>query len=79
MFPVFGFFQTAPYVGLGDTVYGDTIDNGLRTSDTVSWVKGKHEMKFGVDWRFQQFCPLNYQNTSGSYYFWAAQTAATSN
>ncbi|MFY9802650.1 MAG: carboxypeptidase-like regulatory domain-containing protein [Candidatus Acidiferrales bacterium] len=79
MFPAFGFFQTSPYVGLGDNVYGDTIDNGLRTSDTVSWIKGKHEMKFGVDWRFQQFSPLNYQNTSGSYYFWAAQTAGTSN
>ena len=79
MFPAFGFFQTSPFVGLGDNVDGDTIDNGLRTSDTVSWVKGKHEMKFGVDWRFQQFSPLNFQNTSGSYYFWAAQTAATSN
>jgi hypothetical protein len=79
MFPAFGFFQTAPYQALGDNVDGDTIDNGLRTNDTVSWVRGKHEMKFGVDWRFQQFSPLNYQNTSGSYYFWAAMTAATSN
>ena len=75
MFPAFGFFQTAPYVGLGDNVDGDTIDNGLRTSDTLSWIRGKHELKFGVDWRFQQFSPLNFQNTSGSYYFWAAQTA----
>ena len=74
MFPAFGFFQTAPYVGLGDNVDGDTIDNGLRTSDTISWVRGKHELKFGADWRFQQFSPLNFQNTSGSYYFWAAQT-----
>jgi hypothetical protein len=78
MFPVVGFFQTAPYVGLGDSVDGDTIDNGLRTNDTVSWVRGRHEMKFGVDWRFQQFSPLNFANTSGSYYFWAAQTAGTS-
>jgi hypothetical protein len=78
MFPVVGFFQTAPYVGLGDSVDGDTIDNGLRTNDTVSWVTGRHEMKFGVDWRFQQFSPLNFANTSGSYYFWAAQTAGTS-
>ena len=78
MFPAFGFFQTAPYVALGDNVDGDTIDNGLRTSDTVSWIHGKHELKFGVDWRFQQFTPLNYQNTSGSYYSWAAQTAGTS-
>jgi hypothetical protein len=78
MFPVVGFFQTAPYQELGDSVDGDTIDNGLRTNDTVSWVRGRHEMKFGVDWRFQQFSPLNFANTSGSYYFWAAQTAGTS-
>ena len=78
MFPAFGFFFTAPYVGLGDAVDGDTIDNGLRTSDTISVIHGKHELKFGGDWRFQQFSPLNFQNTSGSFYFWAAQTAGTS-
>jgi hypothetical protein len=75
MFPAIGFFQTAPYVGLGDAVDGDTIDNGLRTSDTVSWIKGKHELKFGADWRFQQFSPLNFQNTSGSFNFLAQQTS----
>ena len=77
MFPAINFSGGTAPVNLGDNVDGDTIDNGLRTADTVSWLKGKHDIKFGFDWRFQQFSPLNYQNTSGTWDFYNFQTAET--
>ncbi len=62
---------------LGDNVYGDTIDNGFRFGDTLNWVKGKHEFKFGYEQWYQQYSPLNFQNTTGSLNFTSGQTAAT--
>lgn len=61
----------------GDNVDGDTIDNGFRFSDTLSWVKGKHEFKFGYDQWYQQYSPLNFQNTSGTFNFGRGQTGGT--
>jgi len=68
---------TQGYSGIGDNVDGDTIDNGYRLNDTFSWIKGKHEFKFGVDWRLQIFDPLNFQNTSGTFNFARGQSAGT--
>ncbi|HUA14351.1 MAG TPA: carboxypeptidase-like regulatory domain-containing protein [Verrucomicrobiae bacterium] len=66
-----------PIAGYGDNVDGDTIDNGFRFADTLTWVKGKHEFKFGYEQWYQQFNPLNFQNTSGSFNFGRGQTAGT--
>jgi len=63
--------------GFGDNVDGDTIDNGFRFADTLTWVKGKHEWKFGYEQWYQQYSPLNFQNTSGSFNFGRGQTAGT--
>jgi hypothetical protein len=62
---------------IGDNVDGDTIDNGYRFSDTLNWVKGKHELKFGYEQWYQQYSPLNFQNTSGTFNFGRGQTAGT--
>jgi hypothetical protein len=62
---------------LGDNVYGDTIDNGFRGADTLNWAKGKHEFKFGYEQWYQQYSPLNFQNTTGSLNFTSGQTAAS--
>jgi hypothetical protein len=62
---------------IGDNVDGDTIDNGFRMNETLNWVKGKHDFKFGIDYRYQQYSPLNFQNTSGTFGFGRGQTAAT--
>jgi len=64
--------------GLGDSVYGDTIDNGFRFGDTLTWVKGKHEFKFGYEQWYQQYSPLDFSNTSGTLNFGRGQTAGTS-
>ena len=68
----------ASIAGFGDNVYGDTIDNGFRLADTVSWIRGRHEFKFGFEGWYQQYSPLNFQNTSGSFNFGRGQTAGTS-
>ncbi len=68
----------ASTAGFGDNVYGDTIDNGFRLADSASWVKGRHEFKFGFEGWYQQYSPLNFQNTSGSFNFGRGQTAGTS-
>jgi hypothetical protein len=79
MFPAIQFGGSAGegYSGFGDSVDGDTIDNGYRINDTLSWVKGKHDFKFGVDWRLQIFDPLNFANTSGTFNFGRNETAGT--
>jgi hypothetical protein len=67
----------ASTAGFGDNVDGDTIDNGFRFADTLTWIHGKHDFKFGYEEWYQQFNPLNFQNTSGSFNFGRGQTAAT--
>ncbi|HEY2857106.1 MAG TPA: hypothetical protein VGJ21_01655, partial [Terracidiphilus sp.] len=39
--------------GVGNN--SDNIDNGLRVNDSMVWQKGRHSVKFGVDWRHQQY------------------------
>ncbi|HET6180445.1 MAG TPA: TonB-dependent receptor [Candidatus Sulfotelmatobacter sp.] len=68
----------ASIAGFGDNVAGDTIDNGFRLADTVSWIRGRNEFKFGFEGWYQQYSPLNFQNTSGSFNFGRGQTAGTS-
>ena len=67
----------AATTSIGDNVYGDTIDNGFRFSDTLTWVRGRHQIKFGYEQWYQQYSPLNFQNTSGTFNFGRGQTAAT--
>jgi hypothetical protein len=67
----------ASTAGFGDNVDGDTIDNGFRVADTLSWIKGRHEFKVGFEGWYQQFSPLNFQNQSGSFVFGRGQTAGT--
>jgi hypothetical protein len=54
-FPHVCFDGLDAYSCWGQTNNGDNIDNGLRANDSVSWVKGRHSLKFGVDWRHQQY------------------------
>jgi Carboxypeptidase regulatory-like domain len=60
---------------IGDSVDGDTIDNGFRFNDTLTWVKGKHQIKFGYEQWYQQYSPIDFSNTSGTYSFTNNQTA----
>ena len=75
-FPVIGLVE-GPTTWLGDDVVGDTIDNGYRLHDGVTWVKGRHTLTFGTDLRYQKYAPIDNSRTSGDYYFWRQQTAGT--
>jgi hypothetical protein len=77
MFPSINPGESPIIPGYGDNVDGDTIDNGFRVADTLTWVKGRHEFKVGYEQWYQQFNPLNFQNTSGTFNFGRGQTAAT--
>ncbi|MGA7239075.1 MAG: TonB-dependent receptor, partial [Bryobacteraceae bacterium] len=45
-------------------------------SNAVTWIRGKHNMTFGGDLRFQQFNPVNESNARGAFTFNGAATAA---
>ena len=63
------------YQALGDSLWvPETIaENVYQLADTLSWTRGKHSLKFGVDFRrqqrnfFQQTAPSGLLNFSGSY------------
>jgi Carboxypeptidase regulatory-like domain len=62
---------------MGDSVDGDTIDNGYRFNETFDWIKSKHTLKFGYDYRFQVFDPINYAGQSGTINFNTFTTAGS--
>ena len=63
--------------GIGDSVNNDTIDYGYRFTDTLDWFRGKHNVKFGFDYRYQIFEPGSLNNASGTFNFARAETAGT--
>jgi hypothetical protein len=62
---------------MGDSVDGDTIDNGYRINEAFDWIKNKHTFKFGWDYRYQVFDPLNWANQSGTINFSQFTTAGS--
>lgn len=61
----------------GQQQNGVNIDNGIRIADIVSWVKGRNSIRFGVDYRHQQYS-TNLYNTD-TLNFYRDQTAGISN
>ena len=59
---------------LGQQQNGVNIDNGARVNDSVSWQKGRHSFKFGIDFRFQQYSVIQYNQDTLNFY--RDQTAA---
>ena len=44
------------YQGIGSTFFSDRLrDNGLEFSDFMTYIRGRHNMKFGGDFRIQRF------------------------
>jgi len=82
----FGFpsYLTAgmPQISLGDTqvqaISSDPgsheYDNFYELSDTLSWTRGRHNLKFGVDVQAPEQDLVDYANVGGSWGFNAAQT-----
>ena len=69
-------FTGTPYEGLlnncGDSQFADNV---YQTNDSVSWVKGKHNMKFGGEIRMLQFNVRRLTQASGEFDFNAQETS----
>jgi hypothetical protein len=61
--------------GEADTVAEGCIANRWQFLDDVTWVKGKHTLKAGFEYRHHQFPTIGNGNTTGSYTFSNAETA----
>jgi hypothetical protein len=55
----------------------DDVVNSLVVSDNISWTRGRHNLRFGVDWRAFQFSVIDQSHQSPSIGFDIAQTAET--
>lgn len=73
-FPTITWDSRDQYRGLGNTLNNDWIDNGFRFNDSISMEKGRNSLKFGIDYRIQQFSPLSYPTPALTY--GRAQTAS---
>lgn len=58
----------------GSDVGAYEIDNFAELSDTLSWVKGKHNLKVGGDWQAPQQNIVDYNNVGGTWGFNASGT-----
>ncbi|HEV2764543.1 MAG TPA: TonB-dependent receptor [Pyrinomonadaceae bacterium] len=67
------------YQGIGSTFFNDLpfADNTAQFSDFVTWVKGRHTLRFGGDVRIQQFNVAQLLSPGGWFNFRHDQTAAT--
>jgi hypothetical protein len=64
------------YEGLSNGNYSLQVPNALVVADSVSWTRGRHSLRFGVDWRSYQYSLRNL-DTSPSFAFSNAQTSFT--
>ena len=64
------------YQGIGSTFFSDHLrDNGWDISDFMTYVRGRHTMKFGADVRLQQFNVQQLLSPGGWINFRAPQTS----
>jgi Carboxypeptidase regulatory-like domain len=76
-YPVIIFPSPDQPTTLGQQQNGTNIDNGVRINDTVTWLKGRHSFKFGIDYRHQQYSVIQYNQDTFNFY--RDQTAGVSN
>ena len=65
------------YQGAGSSFFTDhLLDNTVQITDFVTWVKGRHTMKFGGDLRIQQLNVHQLTDPGGSFNFQSDQTTS---
>ena len=82
LFPQFTFNASGlniGYQGFSASNFDIAIPNGLIVADSVSWIKARHALRMGFEWRASQFSRLNNGNTSPAYDFNNFQTAFAPN
>lgn len=78
-FPQIGFNGADNISGFGQNTNNNIIDNGYRLNESVDWLHGKHNFKFGGQYYLQLFSPISHSNESGQFYFSRSQTSAVVN
>ncbi|MCI0723106.1 MAG: TonB-dependent receptor [Acidobacteria bacterium] len=72
-------FPCIRWVGFGEGINNcgdsDFADNTYQLNDNLSWIKGRHTLKFGFEVRQQQFNTRRLTETSGRFQFDAPQTS----
>ena len=67
-FPQFTFDGRDQYRNLGNPGQNDdNVDNGFRVNDSVSLNRGRNSFKFGLDYRLQQYSPINNPTAATNY------------
>ena len=80
IFPQFSFNNgTQGLSAYGNAQFDANYVNALVIADSVSWVRGRHSARFGIDIRFYQYSIIDASGESPSLGFDASQTAATPN
>ncbi|HKV61887.1 MAG TPA: carboxypeptidase regulatory-like domain-containing protein [Candidatus Acidoferrum sp.] len=67
------------YSGFGGGSFDTAIPNSLLVSDSVSWIKGRHSLRMGFEWRYSQYSRISNANTSPNFNFENLQTAWKAN
>lgn len=70
------FISLSGYFNLGNNFEGEIPQRGntFQWSDSLSWIKGAHTMKFGTDLRRQRFDQTLYYNVNGFYSYYGGGT-----
>jgi hypothetical protein len=76
-FPIFNIGENLP--SLGSSNFDRNVDTGILGEDTVAWQVGRHNLRFGGTYRWQQFSYENNGPASGTFNFARAQTSAFNN
>jgi hypothetical protein len=67
-------FDTQGYTRFGDDIASDNYFNTLTALDNLTWVKGKHTVKFGGEVQAHRDNYRNYGNGGGSFYYSSLET-----
>lgn len=73
-FPQISFGEAFPTLGYPIDVH--QVDNGLRALDGLNWIRDRHNVQVGVDWRYQAWSPIGSEGQAGYFNFGRAQTSA---
>jgi hypothetical protein len=72
----FPIFNIGTISGLGSANFDDNVDNALILDDNLSISKGRHNIKVGATYRWQEFSYINNGAAAGTFNFGSTQTSA---